>query len=398
MEGIEADKSLRLIEYLQDLVRLSSKVVYDVASYHSVLWFSEIPKQKGCFTQAWKVSEQAPEIWLEVKKHPEPPIPEIPEKCEDWVNKESLYDSDEIPELYSTIQQDTEEVVDGETRVATHSLNLSDFPEVSLAWDDYLENAWLPWMERHQVWKSIQKIYSKLFEIHQQQLKLGEEYELVLGLGLLQWHVPNGQSVRRHLVIAKANLEFDHRSGRFTLTADEDGAKLDVELNMLDEYQPVTAVASIKSSFELADDNPWDQSMTESVLSSLANLIGEGNGEYSPELTYDNSITSKPKIYLAPALILRKRSVRGLEIVLDKIKELVKAKASMPQWFNDLCEQPRSDTDIRSTGTSEDLRGEPPSRDIEDTTVYFPLPSNAQQRQILEKWQSADGILGFVRE
>lgn len=42
MEGIKADKSLRLIEYLQDLVRLSSKVVYDVASYHSRLWFSEL--------------------------------------------------------------------------------------------------------------------------------------------------------------------------------------------------------------------------------------------------------------------------------------------------------------------------------------------------------------------
>lgn len=393
MDAVETPKSLRLIEYLKDLVGLRSKVVYDIRNYDSVLWFHDVPKEKGCFTQAWGASEDVPEIWLEVKKRPEPPIPEVPEVCEDWVNKGSLYDSEELPELYSTIQQNSEVEVDGESCITTESLDISDFPQVMSAWEHYLEKAWLPWMEKHQVWKEIQKVYKQLFEIHQQQQKLGEEYELVLGLGLLQWLVPNEQSVRRHLVISKANLNFDHQSGTFTVTADEEGAKLDIELNMLDAYQPLSAVGSIKASFEIAEDNPWDRNMTESVLSSLANLIGEGNGEYCAELTYDSSITSKPKVYFAPALILRKRSLRGLEMVLDQIKELVKQNKSMPEWFSDLCEEPRISTGNTGSGMSKDVAGDAPAHVFEDGTVYFPLQSNSQQRQIVEKWQSADGIL-----
>ena len=70
----EKDKTLRLIEYLKSLTALRSRVVENVCNYHNHLWFHEIPKQKGCFTQAWALSETTPEIWLEVKKRTEPPV------------------------------------------------------------------------------------------------------------------------------------------------------------------------------------------------------------------------------------------------------------------------------------------------------------------------------------
>jgi len=85
---------------------------------------------------------------------------------------------------------------------------LEDFPEVEEKWNQYLEEQWLPWFEDHNAWQRVHDVYSKLFAIHQQQLRLGEEYELVLAFGLLTWQTPSGQRVRRHLIVADAVLEF----------------------------------------------------------------------------------------------------------------------------------------------------------------------------------------------
>lgn len=393
VNGREKEKSLRLIDYLKSLTTLRSKNVYDVKDYNNLLWFDEIPKQKGCFTQAWGISEVSPEVWLEVKKRSEPSVPEYPEICEDWIDRENLYQSEEIPELKQTIPQINEVEANGELVVETEYLNLSDFPEVQEAWDKYLNEKWLSWMEEHSNWQKVHNVYTKLFEIHQEQQKLGEEYELVMGLGLLQWELPNGQEVRRHLIVAKANLDFDHKSGKFSLTSDEEGAKLDIELNMLDKFQPTESINSLKDSFEVAQDNPWDKNIIDGVLSSLANLMGEGNGEYDSGITFYNEITSKPKVYFAPALILRKRSIQSLLTTLDKIKDVIEEETDLPNWFNDLCETSTIPEDSRTEKT-EDRRGENTSYDFDqDQTIYFPLPTNSQQSSIIEKLNNNDGIL-----
>ena len=60
-----------------------------------------------------------------------------------------------------------------------------DHPEVQRAWNSYVEENWLLWTEEHNAWEIVHKVYSELFAIHQEQIRLGEEYELVLASGLL---------------------------------------------------------------------------------------------------------------------------------------------------------------------------------------------------------------------
>ena len=130
------------------------------------------------------------------------------------------------------------------------------------AWDRYVEDKWLPWTEEHNVWEKVHKVYSSLFAIHQEQLRLGEEYELVLGLGLLTWQTPTGQRVRRHLIVADAILEFEARVGKFTVRPHTEGAKLRPELDMLDiEEQPARAEETAKSSLGKAEDDPWEKAV-----------------------------------------------------------------------------------------------------------------------------------------
>lgn len=120
-----------------------------------------------------------------------------------------------------------------------------------------------------------------MFAIHQSQLRLGEAYELVLGLGLLTWQTPSGQRVRRHLVVADASLDFEPKQGKFTVHPSVDGAKLRPELDMLDiPEQPAGAEQAAEMGLSAAGDDPWDKSNIEGVLRALVHSISP-QGEYT---------------------------------------------------------------------------------------------------------------------
>jgi len=232
------EKAVRLIEYLLQLSRLRTKLIRDISEY-KVLWLASVPHERGCFTQAWgRDEEHEPDKWLEVENRREPEVPIVPNQCKDWVNPPSLRNKSEIPELLTKITHqirnpDWRENSDQPPTIP-HTERLADHPDVERAWVRYIEDKWLPWTEEHNAWEKVHKVYSTLFSIHQEQLRLGEEYELVLGIGLLTWQTPSGQRVRRHLIVADAILEFEATLSKFIVRPHTEGAKLRGELDMLD--------------------------------------------------------------------------------------------------------------------------------------------------------------------
>jgi hypothetical protein len=96
----EAHKAIRLVDYLLRLATLRAKLIRDINEYEKVLWVSSIPRERGCFTQAWgRDEEHEPDEWLEVQNRREPELPTIPARCEDWVERSSLRNKNELPEL-----------------------------------------------------------------------------------------------------------------------------------------------------------------------------------------------------------------------------------------------------------------------------------------------------------
>jgi len=386
------DKVIRLIEYLQKVASLRIKVVRDLTNYEQILWFSDIPQQKGCFAQAWGRDEDYDsDIWIEVQTRREPELPTIPHQCEDWIDKSSLRNKNDLPEL---LHKRITEIKNPEWQEGTDqpehtsvTEHLKDFPEIQKAWDRYLEERWLPWVEDHNAWESVHEVYSKLFAIHQEQLRLGEEYELILGLGLLTWQTPSGQRIRRHLIVADAVLEFEARLGKFTVRPHPEGAKIRPELDMLDvEEQPKHAEEAAKASLANAGDDPWNKSCTAGVLQALVHSINP-QGEYIETLKKgDIRASEKPVVEYAPALILRKRSAKGLTEVLKRIKERIEKGDDIPGEFADLAEI--------ETKVGRDPDDDPEEQNQTfDGEIFFPKPSNEEQRRIVDKIQSASGVL-----
>ena len=329
-------KVVRLIDYLTRLASLRAKLVRDLSDYTKVLWLKDIPRQKGCFTQAWGRDEEFDaDIWIEVQSMPEPELPGVPEQCEDWCNKASLRNKIALPELLPEITKKTKNPAwrkGFDQPEFIHRIErLDDHPQVQRTWDRYVEERWLPWVEEHNAWESVHKVYSSLFAIHQEQLRLGEEYEFVLGLGLLTWQTPGGQRVRRHVIVANAMLGFEARLGKFTVRPHPDGANVRPELDMLDiEDQPARAEETAKAALTSAADDPWEKDCIEGVLKALVHSINS-QGEYDGTLRSQNvRATAKPIVEYAPAVILRKRSAKGLTEALKRIKERIENGEEIP--------------------------------------------------------------------
>lgn len=388
----EIRKVIRFIDYLTRLALLRTNRIRDISEYEKVLWISDVPQERGCFTQAWgREEEHDPDEWLEVQSRRDPELPAVPSLCKDWVEPSELCNKNDLPELLPAITKQIQnpEWREGADQSETipHTERLENHPDVQQAWDQYVENKWSSWREQHNLWERVQKVYSVLFAIHQEQLRLGEEYELVLGLGLLTWQTPTGQRVLRHLVVADAALEFEASLGKFTVRPHTEGPKLRPELDMLDvEEQPVRAEETAKVSLAAAQDDPWNKSHVEGVLQGLVHSINS-QGDYDSTLEAKNiRATPKPIVEFAPALILRKRTAKGLTETLKCIRERVERGEDIPGEFADLAEI-RPHADHESTDQPDEINK------IFGGDIFFPKPSNEEQRRIVAKMQSSSGVL-----
>ena len=119
------------------------------------------------------------------------------------MNRNALRKTHDVPELLNEITRQIEnpewEEGTDQPQFISQTDALQAHPDVQKAWDRYVEQKWMPWAEGHQKWESVHKVYTALFAINQEQLRLGEEYELVLGIGLLTWQTPKRKEGVRSL-------------------------------------------------------------------------------------------------------------------------------------------------------------------------------------------------------
>ena len=387
-DNADREKVIRLVDYLTRIAQLRSKVIRNVDEYQSVLWLNEIPIEKGCFTQARGPQEDVDsDVWVEIQGRPEPELPTVPDLCNDWVNAQSLRNTSIQPELLAetTVSVENPEWSkdSDQPQSIPHTMRLEDHPKVQHAWDSYINGPWNLWQREHNVWTAIHKVYSKLFAIRQEQIRLSEEYELTLCLGLLIWQSPSAQYIRRHLLVADAMLEFQAEQRLFTIKPHAEGAKLRPELEMLDaqELPPNAEKMAIKGLAE--SDDPWEKNIVDGVLRAFVNSL-DTKGAYDDSLDApDIKFPKNPVVVYAPALILRKRSAKGLTDTLKSIKDRIENGDDIPNEFRGLAEIPHQHADSESTPTNSKFDGE----------VFFPKPSNEEQRLIVNKIRAANGVL-----
>src|SRR6267142_89853 len=252
------DRSIRLFTFLRELTELRTKAIRTIDQYENVLWLNDIPRDPHCFCAGWNLgTEQEPDVWVQLQKPRMVDPPPPPREIQSWVSQVQLRDSSRAPRLNQVL---TVEVEDNETGESQTEYRPEDRPEIVQAWTEYLSNEWQPWAEVDKRLKRIFSIYTELFSIYQRQQRLGEAYEVILGLGFLSWSTPSGQTVRRHLVTAQTALTFDPVRGIVSVGVAGEGARLQLEQDMLEAGERPDAEEQVAIERQIAEvgDAIWE--------------------------------------------------------------------------------------------------------------------------------------------
>ena len=379
----ERENAAALYAFLKEFAQLRTRMIRDISLYEregKVLWASQIPRESGCFCIAWdrESSVTSDEVWLEIRKPRPTHPPEPPELVNPWVRRDLLGDSSlEFPELYETLLGDFDDDV---------PRNLEDYPDVKEAWGTYIENQWRGWADHNRREQQVAKVYTDVFSMFQRQQRLGENFEVVFGLGFLSWKSPDGHAVRRHLVVSRVSVVFDSNSGTLTVVPAGEGARPSFEQDMLDpQYRPDPQVlSSIEGSLEGIGDSLWEVGPLDDLLKSWVNSASV-IGDYGPALDPPEHVHQNPNIHLAPALILRPRTERSFIRAFEDIIDQLEAGEPVPEGvsrFISVAENQGSDG-LPNGGRNE----------ASPTETFFPLPANDAQRQIVERLTVNQGVL-----
>lgn len=377
-------KAVNLFTYLKEVCQLRFVMVRDCRNYDQLLWFHEIPREPECFCIAWGSSTETSESWIEVRRSSEPGCPEIPDVCKDWASLADVLNSSQTPALRESILGPSD---DNEPPI---HIELSEHPEVSAEWQEYLEKKWQPWAKEHQRWRSVQQVYGKLFSIYQQQKRLGESFELRVGLGLLSFQTASGERIYRHLLVGRANITFDANRGVISVQGAGEGVKLSIEHDMLEPAQLPTPeqYEAVEGGIEANSETPWERNLIEPHLRAWVHAMDQ-RGRYEESLEQPSSVSSIPQITFAPALILRRRSARTLVKLLSDIAKNIEQGGKIPFGVRRLCEIVED-----TTPTEEDERSVTPEHSpLSDAEIYFPMLANDEQRTIVQRLNMGRGVL-----
>ena len=216
-----------------------------------------------------------------------------------WFNSQGFRNP---PQLNSTAYVSSDDPKED----SPQEIQLKDHPLIQSEYDEYLRTYWIPWAKEHMRRDSIQAVYSDLFRIHQQLQKMGEVYEIFVGFGCLTWtpeiNSKKSHPMRRHVIEAKAELEFDPRAKEIRLVCHQEGAQCSISDDMLEaDLRPdIIHYEVIKKQLEQLGDQVWDKRRISAALSEWSRVLSP-DGQFSDLLDPPKVRSGLPVINYAPA-------------------------------------------------------------------------------------------------
>ena len=380
-------RAIKLFRYLRDIAELRLRKTVDWAEWDAVIWLSDLSEPDNCRT---RLDEEDLDDWIRVERPSPPPRPPPPPPVlAPWVDPEQIKDWNGSPELREAAHiDDLSSEADGDSP-ANVVERLEDHPEVLGAWRIY-QDRWLDWAAKREAVEPEHEIYRRFFGAHNRVVQLGEQYEVVLAVGLLRLRIGD-TTVRRHLVTAPASLTYDTDSGLICVVPAEMGhQRIRLEDEMVPPDAQPTGIAGEIREVLGAADGPFE----ESVISALTRwvLAADAAGELTQDLRRGDRATTTPEVRFAPAVVLRKRQARSLRETYDTIIEELEQSddgADIPPTVSDLV----NDTSEGSQGDRMDDGVGPLGRFEAPDRPFFPLPANPQQHRIVEELGYRRGVV-----
>jgi len=392
-----------LLRYLADTASLMNRQpVHDIMTYkdENIVWLHDLPEAFRTLDWSKKNSMLLPGPWVKIPRPelPETP-PEPPEDIRRWLNKKTIQNAclEEEPVLLDKIR------VGHEFRFFC---DLDDQDALRITLNDYL-NLWREWAKKQQMILQQKKTYEQLFSMDERYENDRNKYELVLGIGLLLWlrpvpmkstvDVPTDSEeiddaslstegdeslmhpilIRRHLFTIPCDITVN-TSDLLVVPAIDGSCGDDVcrEEDMLpnDELTTGRRLEEILKAVERYNEGESDVAELEDLVNQWGSLHKEVQpleSELAPPKIVFETPDAVPRIWMAPAVILRKRSTKPFDVFFGKAESQLKCHGLHTfsgHWRKLAGEKCDVDSNKLDDFASEHL--------------YFPLPATDKQYEI----------------
>lgn len=398
---MKKDKYLQIFNYLKEFSKLRSNPVRDIdaqeTQYPEKFWLNDIPDNELFENIIRSDFNEDNDYWLKVRKPKEPAKPEfvkLTENLEKWIDKPTLLDKEDEPKLKETIE------INGAT------LSISDFPELEKKLQQYIDEKWIndlieydekleTYRTEYKNYEKLNAAYKQLFRIFNKTQQFGEEYELVVGVGLLNFKENDERpKIFRHILTQRVDINFDYsqKDSQIFVSPNLESApqiETDSILDLFDQFDSQNIIDAEKSVENYIKEKNIETifSNTEDALQMFAERVSP-DGSYNHLIEKPNRTPSKPNITFSPALLLRKRNTQSFTALYEKILANIESgedSLDIPT-INDLIgihpniedDNPLSDNSLNSS-------------QIEP--IFFPKEYNDEQLEIVEKAKRNNKVL-----
>lgn len=369
-------KAIDLFTFLGGAQRLLAKPARTLDQYERVLWLSALPDHASIDSSHRAAAPEPESPLLTVKRIPRIDPPPTPKLLLPWIEGIAGDPSCE-PTLRESILVEVPKV-DGDDQgdVELRRVNLAEVPEVSAQFESWVAD-WRLWAEREQRDRAVRDYYKELFATHLASTDHSEEFELVLGIGCLSWQPEDHVQVRRHIATAPIAIQLDESTGELKVTQVTVPEAMSIEVDMLDPSL-ISSPTGIDEIRQLAADyegHLLDRTEVGDICRRLIHRL-DPSADYDDE-ALDPPFTTSPRATFAPALILRRRTNRGLLRIYETIVGQLRAASELPSGI-----LPLIDPDMQPVTEVDSSPGAVVSIGDED---FLPLPVNEQQRRIIKR-------------
>lgn len=377
-------RAVNLFTFLSRTQQLLVKPVRTVDKFENAMWFADLPDHAAIHS-AHRIAElEADAPLLTVDRVAKLDPPPLPGELRVWVDG-AIDDVEKEPSAREAIFREEpvpadERDEDDEPDVVRRRVELAELPEVAAAFESWLDD-WRLWAERERRDSVVRDIYKELFAVHLKSTDHSEEFELVLGIGCLTWRPEDHEQVQRHVATAPIAINFDESSGRLTVVQLSAPDAVSIELDMLDPalISSPAKIDEIKALAAEFDGHLLDQPAIGDICRRLVHRL-DADAEYDEDAVSAPTGTS-PRGAFAPAMILRRRTNRGMVQIYEQMVAQIQKAGEVPAGVLPLIDPDRQP---ESTSAGE-VQGAVVAVDGEH---FLPLPVNDRQRQIIDRVDS----------
>ncbi len=405
---------IKIFEYLTALKDLAAPSICDLRAHHEQCWWqADLPNGRGSF---WNGSGAHAEAWLEIQQQNLAPAPSPPEPLREWLSeiggrpeqppmlqtplpRIDRSEAAKTADFFEWLEDLQKEEAPSETAPLTFTLAdeaeaperkngrmeaaFESDPERVALWEHWRYEVWQAWAEGAAAQQSANQFYDTLGILRRRLQRESDEIELMIGEGLLTWDSEQ-RKIFHPLVIVRADLLFDAEKRSFAIVPVEGSAALALEMLSGIPLADAELLARIESRARINPLDLRDRAALENLFRDLAAAIATASELRLPEILGGSDLlpTSTPAFYNAPVLFVRKRMgtqwQSDFQNIITAIKNGAPAAPSLAALATSAPLAPEESAQEKWRALGEN--------------VLFPLPANAEQKEIARRLASQAGV------